>query len=60
MVLLIINVGDVVIGIVMLGIFVFWLCLGICLFGYFLVLLVGCVVMGIVNLFGGYVVIIGL
>lgn len=59
MALSIINVGDVVIGIVTLGIFVFWSRLGIRLFGYFSVLLVGCAVMGIVNLFGGYVVIIG-
>lgn len=60
MVLLTINVGDAAIGIVMLGILVFWLCLGICLPGYLLALLAGCVVMGIVNLLGGYVATIGL
>lgn len=60
MVLFIVNIGDVVIGVVMLGMLIFWLCFGICLSGYFFVLLVGCVVMGIVNLLGGNVVIIGL
>ena len=48
-----INVGDAAIGIVTLGILVFWPRLGIRLPGHLPALLAGCAVMGIVNLLGG-------
>ncbi|HDX2455444.1 TPA: C4-dicarboxylic acid transporter DauA [Escherichia coli] len=54
-----INVGDAAIGIVTLGILVFWPRLGIRLPGHLPALLAGCAVMGIVNLLGGHVATIG-
>ncbi|HAY2829083.1 TPA: C4-dicarboxylic acid transporter DauA [Escherichia coli] len=63
-----INVGDAAIGIVTLGILVFWPRLGILVFwprlgirlpGHLPALLAGCAVMGIVNLLGGHVATIG-
>ncbi|ATM90950.1 TPA: C4-dicarboxylic acid transporter DauA [Klebsiella aerogenes] len=54
-----INVGDAAIGIVTLGILIFWPRLGIRLPGHLPALLAGCAVMGIVNLLGGQVATIG-
>lgn len=54
-----INVGDAAIGIVTLGILVFWPRLGIRLPGHLPALLAGCAVMGIVNLLGRHVATIG-
>ena len=54
-----INVGDAAIGIVTLGILIFWPRLGIRLPGHLPALLAGCAVMGIVNLLGGHVATIG-
>ncbi|EPM2311157.1 C4-dicarboxylic acid transporter DauA [Escherichia albertii] len=54
-----INVGDAAIGVVTLGVLVFWPRLGIRLPGHLPALLAGCAVMGIVNLLGGHVATIG-
>ncbi|MDM6867338.1 SulP family inorganic anion transporter, partial [Escherichia coli] len=54
-----INVGDAAIGVVTLGILIFWPRLGIRLPGHLPALLAGCAVMGIVNLTGGHVATIG-
>lgn len=53
------NVGDAAIGIVTLGVLVFWPRLGIRLPGHLPALLAGCAVMGIVNVLGGEVATIG-
>lgn len=53
------NVGDAAIGIVTLGVLVFWPRLGIRLPGHLPALLAGCAVMGIVNVLGGDVATIG-
>ena len=54
-----INVGDAAIGIVTLGILVFWPRLGIRLPGHLPAFLAGCAGDGIVNLLGGLYATIG-
>jgi SulP family sulfate permease len=54
-----INPGDAAIGVVTLAILIFWPRLGIRLPGHLPALLVGCAVMGAVNLLGGHVATIG-
>lgn len=54
-----INFGDAAIGVVTLGILIFWPRTGIRLPGHLPALLAGCAVMGIVNLTGGHVATIG-
>ncbi|PUY65816.1 C4-dicarboxylic acid transporter DauA, partial [Cronobacter sakazakii] len=53
------NPGDAAIGIVTLGVLVFWPRLGIRLPGHLPALLAGCAVMGVVHLLGGNVATIG-
>ncbi|ELY5871819.1 C4-dicarboxylic acid transporter DauA [Cronobacter sakazakii] len=53
------NPGDAAIGIVTLGVLVFWPRLGIRLPGHLPALLAGCAVMGVVHLLGGDVATIG-
>ncbi|WP_097164359.1 C4-dicarboxylic acid transporter DauA [Enterobacter sp. CC120223-11] len=53
------NPGDAAIGVVTLGMLIFWPRLGLRLPGHLPALLAGCAVMGIVNLLGGHVATIG-